>query len=159
MRQLAAILSLALAAVPGAPALGEEVRLGDPLELDETTPIPDLLADPAAWAGRRVRVEGEVAEVCPLRGCWMTLGATDASILRVKVEDGVVVIPADAAGRRATVEGVVTVEEMSRAAWVAWQVHLAAERGATFDEATVGEGPFRRVQLRGESISIAASDG
>ena len=78
--------------------------------LSEVTPIAQLLARPAELQGKTVRVEGIVTGVCTMAGCWMALAPTDApkgpSIL-IKVDDGVIVFPISARGKRATAQGVV----------------------------------------------------
>lgn len=76
----------------------------------DATPIAQLLAKPADFQGKTVRVEGIVTGVCTMMGCWMGLAPVDApkgpSIL-IKVDDGVIVFPARARGKRATAQGVV----------------------------------------------------
>ena len=76
----------------------------------DATPIPQLLAKPADFQGKTVRVEGIVTGVCTMMGCWMGLAPVDTpkgpSIL-IKVDDGVIVFPASARGKRATAQGVV----------------------------------------------------
>ena len=74
------------------------------------TPIAQLLAKPADFQGKTVRVEGIVTGVCTMMGCWMALAPTDAPkgpAILIKVDDGVVVFPANARGKRATAQGVV----------------------------------------------------
>jgi hypothetical protein len=44
----------------------------------DATPIPQLLAKPADFQGKTVRVEGVVTDVCTMMGCWMGLAPTDA---------------------------------------------------------------------------------
>lgn len=76
----------------------------------EATPIAQVLATPADFQGKTVRVEGVVTSVCTMMGCWMALAPADApkgpSIL-IKVDDGVIVFPTSARGKRATAQGVV----------------------------------------------------
>jgi hypothetical protein len=74
--------------------------------------------------------------------------------LRIQVEDGVLVFPSDAVGRPAVAQGTVTMKEMTRADYVAWQRHLAEEGGKPFDEAALGEGPFRVVHIAGTGARI-----
>ena len=45
--------------------------------------------------------------------------------------------------------------DMERDAYVAWRRHLAEELGQTFDEASVGDGPYRIVQIAGTGAEIA----
>ena len=125
------------------------------MTLAETTSVARILADPDAYVGKKVRVQGKVADVCPMKGCWMELSEEkDGSSLRIKVDDDVIVFPADAKGKLAVAEGVVEATPMTRDEYVAWQAHLAEERGQKFDAATVGSGPFRVLQLRGTGARI-----
>ena len=78
--------------------------------LSEGTPLAQVLARPADFAGKTVRVEGVVTAVCQMMGCWMALAPADAPEGRtvlIKVDDGVIVFPSSARGKRATVQGVV----------------------------------------------------
>lgn len=151
---LVALLGLAL------PTVAAAETYGDGVHLSAATPIADILADPDAYVGKTVRVEGRVAEVCPMAGCWMELAAADGGdTLRIKVEDGVIVFPAAAAGRVAAAEGVVEAIPMSRERYVDWLAHLAEERGQPFDAAAVGDGPFRLIQIRGTGAEIPAAAG
>ena len=57
-----------------------------------------------------MRVEGVVTDVCTMMGCWMGLAPTDApkgQAILIKVDDGVIVFPTSARGKRATAQGVV----------------------------------------------------
>ncbi len=138
------------------PAAAEPAVYGDGVDLADTTPIGDIVADPEAWAGKTVRVEGKVTGVCPKKGCWMELASPDDHHLRIKVEDDVIVFPAEAEGHRAVAQGTVEVKELSRDQYVDWQRHLAEEQGEDFDEASVGEGPYRLVQVKGTGAKIAS---
>lgn len=76
----------------------------------EATPIAELLAKPADFQGKTVRVEGVVTAVCTMMGCWMALTPSDAPkgpTILIKVDDGVIVFPTSARGKRATAQGVV----------------------------------------------------
>ena len=76
----------------------------------DATPIAQLLAKPADFQGKTVRVEGIVTGVCTMMGCWMALAPADAPkgpAILIKVDDGVIVFPASARGKRATAQGVV----------------------------------------------------
>lgn len=156
---LATLLALvAMTAVTALSAAAAETvektrTYGEAPTLETMTPIAELVADPERFEGRRVRVAGEVEGVCPMKGCWMNLRQGD-DLVRIKVEDDVIVFPADAVGAEATAEGVVELLEMSREQYVGWQAHLAEELGRDFDPASVGEGPFTIVQIRGLGAEI-----
>ncbi len=126
------------------------------MTLPETTSLAKILADPDAYVGKKVRIEGRVADVCPMKGCWMELSEEKGgSKLRVKVDDGVIVFPVTAKGKLAVAEGVVEAIPMTRERYVAWLEHLAEERGQKLDPATVGSGPYRILQIRGTGARIA----
>jgi hypothetical protein len=78
--------------------------------LTEVTPLTNVIARPMDFEKKTVRVEGVVTAVCQMMGCWLALAATDASqspTMLVKVDDGVIIFPISARGRRATVQGVI----------------------------------------------------
>jgi hypothetical protein len=149
---LALAVTLILAAVPVS-AAGPAVY-GAAVTVAEPTPIAALLDAPAEHAGRVVRVEGKVSAVCAMAGCWMELEDEARRRIRIKVEDGVIVFPADAIGRKAVAQGTVRLETLSRERYVAWRKHLAEETGAPFDEAAVGDGPFQVVEIAGSGAAI-----
>lgn len=152
-RTLVAFLALAAGC---AAAVAADRSFGEPLSPElEVTPIADILADPDAWAGRRVRVEGRVAGVCRHQGCWLELVAPDRAAIRVQVEDGVIVFPRDAEGREAVAEGEVEILDLTRERYEEWLRHQAEEAGEEFDASRVGDGPYRIVRLRGTGAVIA----
>jgi hypothetical protein len=151
---LAFTLAAALAASAPFGAAAAPVTVGAAVDVAAATPIADILATPADWEGKTVRVEGDVTSVCTFKGCWMDVADAAGHSLRVKVEDGVVVFPADSVGKPAVVQGKVTVEELTRERWIAWHEHLASEGGAPFDASEVGEGPFQLVQIAGSGAAI-----
>ena len=140
--------SLPLAAFAAAKHVGAEITVA------EATPIADILAAPLDYAGKVVRVEGEVRGVCTAKGCWMDVGDEAGHRIRVQVEDDVLVFPADAAGQSTVAQGVVQVDEVTREQYLDWQRHLAAEGGEEVDEAKVGPGPFLLVQLSGTGATV-----
>jgi hypothetical protein len=150
-----ALLLVALLALT--PALRADTQTyGAGVKEPETTSVSKILADPDSYVGRTVRIEGQVVNVCPMKGCWMELEERDGGArFRVKVDDGVIVFPVTAKGKIAVAEGTVESIPMSREQYVAWLQHLAEERGQPFDPKSVGEGPFRILQLRGTGARIA----
>lgn len=103
------VATLLLASI--APTRGaEQETFGVAPTLSEVTPIANVLARPADFEGKTVRIEGVVTAVCQMMGCWMALAPVDApkgATVLVKVEDGVIVFPTSARGRRATAQGVI----------------------------------------------------
>jgi hypothetical protein len=108
MKALLAIGLLALVA----PLAAGETKLGTGVSLKETTPIKALVDQPAAHVGKTLRIDGVATAVCTHMGCWMAVaaegpgGEAEGPTVRLKVEDGVIVFPVTAKGRKVSAEGV-----------------------------------------------------
>jgi hypothetical protein len=66
-----------------------------------------ILAQIDSYAGKPVRVEGTVAAVCQMRGCWMDVAGAGGEKIRIKVKDGEITFPPGAKGKKVIAEGVV----------------------------------------------------
>lgn len=117
--------------------------------------ISELLTQPDRYVGKTVRVEGLVTDVCSKRGCWMEVaGDREFESLRVKVDDGVIVFPMDAKGKRAVAEGVFTKIDLTQDEALQHAKHMAEERGQKFDPATAKDVPTVLYQIRGTGAVI-----
>jgi hypothetical protein len=135
-------------AQPATPTVKEQ-SFGAGVSLTETTPIAKLLADPAAYQGKVVRVEGMVVDVCPKRGCWFELaGDQPGQKLRFKVTDGEMVFPMESKGLHAIAEGQVAVKEMTLEESKQYAEYQAKEYGKPYDPASITE-PTRIVRIDG----------
>ena len=162
-----AIVSLALVACqaapentaestqPQVPAL-EGASYGEPLTLTEVTAVSSILGDPVSFVGERVLIEGEVTEVCKMQGCWLEVVSGEADdLIRVKVDDGVIVFPLTSRGKKALVEGTVEELQLTYEQAVARAEHEAEELGEEFDLSAVPEGPQTIYRIRGIGAVIA----
>jgi hypothetical protein len=117
MKTLLAIGMLAFVA----PLAGGETRLGTGVTLKASTPIKSILEQPATYVGKTIRIDGVATAVCAHMGCWMAVAAegvedpgaseghggnVQAPTIRLKVDDGVIVFPVSAKGRKVSAEGV-----------------------------------------------------
>ena len=87
----------------------QEAKLGAGVTLKESTSIVTLMAHPEMFVGKTVRVDGVARDVCTEMGCWIAIAAddkADSPIVRIKVEDGVIVFPVTAKGKKVSAEGV-----------------------------------------------------
>lgn len=97
-----ALGALAIAASPA----GAEEKFGAGVTMKDVTSIETLMAAPESFVGKRVRVEGIVSAVCDGMGCWMELkDEQSGKSVQLKVDDGVIVFPVAAKGKKATGEG------------------------------------------------------
>ena len=89
-----------------------ETKYGSGVTLERATKIDALLAAPADFVGKTVRVDGVATAVCAHMGCWMAVAPADnpsGATLRLKVDDGVIVFPMSAKGKRVSAQGVLEV--------------------------------------------------
>ena len=115
MRAALALLltCLATGSIVAAPiGADEDTKFGTGVTLEAATSIADVIARPADYAGKTIRVEGVVTAVCQHMGCWMTLAPAGAAgekpaTLRLKVDDGVIVFPVSSRGKTAVAQGVI----------------------------------------------------
>ena len=108
-----------------------------------------------AVCGSRVVVTpyASVVRYCHAWYGWIS-GISHCAWKCVSTNPGVIVFPVTAQGKLAVAEGTVEAIPMTREKYVAWLEHLAEERGEKLDASTVGEGPFRILQLKGEGARI-----
>jgi hypothetical protein len=108
-RMILAIMIVGALALPARMAGPETYGTG--VSVSQATPLASVLEHPRDFEGRTLRVEGVVTAVCTGMGCWMALAPEAASrpeaeTLLIKVDDGVIVFPVSAKGRRAAAQGV-----------------------------------------------------
>jgi hypothetical protein len=118
---LGLVLSLAPAAVASTPApspasSGDAVRVGSPITARKPTEIKSLAKDPKRYVGQTLRIEGTVAKVCQGAGCWVEVASSGGQKFLAKSLDESVLLPKDCAGRKITVQGVVTMIQPKDAA-------------------------------------------
>ncbi len=134
-RTLSIVLGL-LVALPAGALAGTEYGAG--VSLKEVSRVSDIFATPSSYAGKTVAVRGLVVDVCTARGCWLDLASDKPyQTIRVKVEDGVIVFPASARGRQATVQGVVETMRMCPDEARRYRQAEARAKGMAFDPATI----------------------
>jgi hypothetical protein len=77
---------------------------GEQLSTGATTPIAEVLADPASFEGQAVKIEGTIVRECP-SGCWFEL-EDGSAVIHVDIAPHGLAIP-QKVGATATVEGTV----------------------------------------------------
>ncbi len=140
---LVAVVSVGVAApARAATTYGKGVSAAEPVKLS------DILAKPDAYVGKTVKVEGLVTDVCSKRGCWMRLaGDKEFQTIRIKVQDGVIVFPMTAKGKKAVAEGVLQKFELTKEQAIEQAKHEAEEAGRKFDPASI-TGPVTLYQIK-----------
>ena len=131
-----------------------EMKLGQPLTLDKPMSISQVMAKADKLSGKTVQVKGKVTEVCKMMGCWMALvDPKGTQSLRIKVNDGVIVIPKEAIGKMAVAEGSLTKLQLTKEQAIGRAKHEAEEQGRSFDASKITSGQTI-YQIQGNSIVI-----
>lgn len=90
----------------GALEESEVVKRGAEIGDSPLVAVRDVLEDFERFSGETVIVEGEVREVCQMKGCWMALVPEGAAAgIRVTFKDYGFFVPKDARGCTARLEG------------------------------------------------------
>jgi len=106
-----AFVGLALVSLVAVTSAAQEQKFGKGVTLTEATPLKALFATPEKFAGKTIRIDGVVTNVCEDMGCWMAIGESDKSdaenTLRLTVDHhGGIVFPISAKGKMVSAEGV-----------------------------------------------------
>ena len=100
--------ALATPAFAGAAATTENQRFGAPVVEKKVASLAKLARKPASFAGRTLRIEGVVKDVCQGQGCWVEVQDAKGATFIAKSLDESVLLPKDCKGQRIVVQGVVT---------------------------------------------------
>ena len=132
----------------------EPTHYGKPFTVKEETRISDILAAPEKFTGKKVRVRGIVTNVCAERGCFLNLkGDRKFQELQFKVDDGVIVFPADALGSEAVAEGIISLKVISEQEQRDMCPIEAKALNRKFDPAKI-KGPMKVVRLDGLGADV-----
>jgi hypothetical protein len=132
------------AKAPAAPA-GAVVAVGEKLTGLPAVTVAQLLKDPTAYAGKKVRIEGPIASYCFHKRDWYAVRDSDAPGPSVRILTGdAFLVPENAQGKRARTEGTVEVADVpaERAR------HYAGEHGLGDLTKVQGDKPFKQVTIR-----------
>jgi len=114
---------------------------GEKLTLKTKTPISKLLENPDNYVGKKVLVEGLIVGVCEARGCWIEISSNkEFEKILFKVDDGVMVFPLEAKGKKVLAEGVFEKLTQTKEQLIEQGMRHAKEMGEIFDPNSIQEG-------------------
>ena len=134
----------------------EGEKFGAGVTLADATPAAKILANPDEFVGKRVRVDGEIQEVCKMAGCWFNMKADDGKTIKFKVQDGAMVFRQDGIGKRVVAEGVIRKMVLDMEKTIKVAEHEAQEQGRPFDPASVKE-PMTIIRIEGLGAVVQAA--
>ncbi len=141
-------LILLLVAVPALASKESGKHFGAAFTNARKVKLADALADVEKHAGKPVKIEGEIRDVCQAKGCWLVV--TDGERhMRVTFKDYGFFVPKDSTGKKVVLEGVIErktiTEDHAR--------HLAEESKDKIDPETI-KGPQQVVTLVATGVSV-----
>ena len=111
---------------------------GDDFNYDSIQSIPSLINNANQFLDKQIVTEGKIVDVCPMKGCWIEIKDSDSGqIIRVKVQDDVIIFPQDSKEKKVIVNGVFTKIEFTEDQAIKWKIHLAEEKGLNLEDSDV----------------------
>ena len=111
---------------------------GDDFNYDSIQSISSLIDNPNQFLDKQIVTEGKIVDVCPMKGCWIEIKDSHSDqIIRVKVQDDVIIFPEDSKEKKVIVNGVFTKIEFTEDQAIKWKIHLAEEKGLKLEESDV----------------------
>ena len=111
---------------------------GDDFNYDSIQSISSLIDNPNQFLDKQIVTEGKIVDVCPMKGCWIEIkDSHSGQIIRVKVQDDVIIFPEDSKEKKVIVNGVFTKIEFTEDQAIKWKIHLAEEKGLKLEESDV----------------------
>ena len=111
---------------------------GDDFNYDSIQSISSLIDNPNQFLDKQIVTEGKIVDVCPMKGCWIEIKDSDSGqIIRVKVQDDIIIFPQDSKGKKVIVNGVFKKIEFTKDQAIKWKIHIAEEKGLKLEESDV----------------------
>ena len=98
----------------------------------------------------KMKLKGEIAEVCQMKGCWMTVATGDGQTIRVTFKDYGFFVPKDAAGKKTVIEGEAKMETVD----VATLKHYAEDAGKSAEEIAAITEPETKLTFVASGVEI-----
>ncbi|HVF90290.1 MAG TPA: DUF4920 domain-containing protein [Blastocatellia bacterium] len=139
---------LLMISVPALASRESGKHFGAPFTGAPKVKLADAVSDAEKYAGKTVKIEGEIRDVCQMKGCWLVVTDGEKHI-RVTFKDYGFFVPKESTGKKVVLEGVIErktiTEDHAR--------HLAEESKEKVDPETI-KGPQQVFTLVATGVSI-----
>lgn len=159
MRQMTVLMiTVVMVLAAGTASAGNDGKIyGKGVSAADTVLVSTLLANPDAYVGKTIRVQGTAVGVCAHRGCWVNIASdVEGETVRVKVKDGEIVFPPELVGDNVLAEGVWTANELDLETTKKVCANEAEKHGEDFDPESVTT-CMTLYQLTGTGAVVAAA--
>lgn len=128
--------------------------LGSGRSAGQTEHVPPVSLGSLRGDERAITVEGEILEVCKVKGCWMVLKDDSGREVFVRFRDYAFFVPRNAADHRAVLLGDARVVDVS----VEQLQHFAEDAGRTPAEIAAITAPEQRLEFMADVVWIEGTD-
>lgn len=122
---------------------------GSEVKMKDATKLADVLKDPKAFEGKKIKVNAEIESVCLKKGCWMNVKDGDQKAT-VKFKDYKFFVPLDVDGRVVAFEAVPQVKLVTEA----MRRHYAEDAGKSKEEIEKIKGDETQVIFMAEAVEV-----
>ena len=122
---------------------------GSDFSHDSIETISNLTNNANKFLDKEIITEGQIVDVCPMKGCWIEIKDFDSNhIIRVKVQDDVIIFPKDSKQKKVVVNGIFSKIEFTEKQAIKWKIHLAEEKGIKLNESDITLEPSDLIEYR-----------
>ncbi|OON70043.1 DUF4920 domain-containing protein [Hymenobacter sp. CRA2] len=143
----------AAAATPAAekaPAPAGGQTYGAAVTEDGAQPMSALATTLGTQDSAKVKLVGQITDVCQAKGCWMKMQTADGKEMRVRFKDYAFFVPKDVKGKTVVVDGWAHREEVP----VADLQHYAKDAGKSEKEVAAITQPEQQVNFMADGVLI-----
>lgn len=144
------LAAIALQAQPPKTPATPGTTFGDVISAENATGVAEL---PALMADKQmtdVKIEGKVLDVCPKKGCWLSLEMPDKSVTFVKFKDYGFFVPLELIGKTVVLEGQAKKIETS----VAELKHYAEDAKKSKEEIDAITEPKKEIRVTANGVLV-----
>ncbi|MCP4121834.1 MAG: DUF4920 domain-containing protein [Bacteroidetes bacterium] len=138
-------LAVGISCQPKSIFFGEEFKAESAISVDD---LYGILAE--VDSVENVVVEGTIEDVCQVKGCWMTLVASNGDAMRVSFYDYGFFVPKDGSGKKVMMKGAGRVEVTS----VSDLQHYAQDAGDSEEEIAAITEPLREFTFVADGVQL-----
>lgn len=122
-------------------AFAKDTKFGPDLTIKNKTNVSEILVKPELFVGKNLLIEGVALDVCKERGCWIKISSDKKKqSIKIKVDDGDMVFPADSIGKNIKAEGSIYKVEISKEDIIEMEKEKAKNKSTKFDPKSIKEG-------------------
>ena len=122
---------------------------GNDFSYNSIESISSLTDNVDEFLNKEIVTEGQIVDVCPMKGCWIEVKDFGSQqIIRVKVQDDVIIFPQDSKEKKVIVNGIFSKIEFTEDQAINWKIHLAEEKGIKLNKSDISLEPSDLVEYR-----------